>query len=97
MQALIARGRQEGVVTQSEVTESLRDLLEDSDPSDIEDVLQYLEDEGVRVIEGDDGDGAAHPPARSHRPSGRRSALDDREDSFDTVEGIPISDSVRMY
>jgi RNA polymerase primary sigma factor len=97
MQALIERGREDGVVTQSEVTESLRELLEDSDPSDIEDVLQYLEDEGIRVIEADDGDGAAPAPPRPGRSPSKKGSLDDKDDAFDTVEGIPISDSVRMY
>lgn len=97
MRALVERGREEGMVTHAEVHETLQDLLEDTDPADIEDVFQYLEDEGVRVVEGDDGDLPAHRVPRPHRGAGRRGTFDEREDTLDTVEGIPISDSVRMY
>jgi len=92
MQALLQRGREEGYVTQDEINDGLSDLLESADPSWIEDVFQFLEDEGVRVVD-------ANAAATESVPAGaqRRTLLEEREDTFDSVEGIPISDSVRMY
>jgi len=92
MQALLEKGREEGVVTHDEINDLLSPVLEDADASVIERIYQVLASEDIRVVTSLQSQGEPGPvPATTSR------GVLSREDAFEGVDGIPISDSVRMY
>jgi RNA polymerase sigma factor RpoD-like protein len=81
VQQLLARGRRQGRLTETEVQETLAEC-ELIDAGDIEEVYRLVQDLGITLSEDE---GAAEP---------------EEEDIFgggETLESVPIDDSVRMY
>ncbi|MBI3909618.1 MAG: RNA polymerase sigma factor RpoD, partial [Armatimonadetes bacterium] len=93
---LLDRGRRQGQLTYDEINEALR--AEEVDAEQIEDILQSFESEGIRVVDRVKAAGAPEAPAAP--AAGEATLLKDveiREEDLNTVEGIPIDDSVRMW
>jgi RNA polymerase sigma factor RpoD-like protein len=91
MQLLLEKGREEGVVSNDDIGDICAKLLDD--PEVMENIYRLLEDDDIRVVD-------AAPPAPETAATvvtTRRSSFAGRDESFDSVDGIPISDSVRMY
>jgi len=95
MQKLLEQGRKQGgVLTYAEINDTLGEEQVDADQLD--DILQMVGDEGIRVIdksEEHEREGEARAP--DHR--GARTAVAAPEEELPSVEGIPPDDSVRMY
>ncbi len=90
MQLLLEKGREDGVVSNDDISDLCAKLLDD--PEVMEDIYRLLEGEDIRVVDA--------APASAEIPAGvgpARRAYATRDESFDSVDGIPISDSVRMY
>ncbi len=93
VQKLLAQGRRKGgVLTYAEVNDALGE--EQFDADQLEGILQAVSDEGIRVIEEDEGRVADE---RAARRAAARTVVAVPEEEIPTVEGIPPDDSVRMY
>jgi len=94
VQKLLEQGRKQGnVLTYADINDTLSE--DHVDPDHLDDILQMVGDEGIRVIEKSEesgGAGAASP----HR-GGTRTAVAYAPEGLPAVEGIPPDDSVRMY
>jgi len=96
VQKLLEQGRRQGgVLTYEEINDTLSD--ERVDPEQLDDILEMVGDEGIRVIQkpGDSdrpGDGRTTPGRSS-----ARTAVAPPDEEIAAVEGIPPDDSVRMY
>ena len=93
VQKLLEQGRRKGgVLTYAEINDSLTE--ERIDPDQLDDILQLVGDEGIRVVEESEDSGREG----EHRPlTERRRVALGPEEEIPSVEGIPPDDSVRMY
>ena len=94
VQKLLEQGRKQGgVLTYAEINDTLGD--DQVDPDQLDDILQMVGDEGIRVVDKSE----EHEREAETRPSGSRSrtAVVAPEEEIPSVEGIPPDDSVRMY
>ncbi len=92
VQKLLEQGRRKGgVLTYAEINDTLSD--DRVDPDQLDDILQLVGDEGIRVVEEAE-ETPREPEPRLERRS--RVALGGEEE-IPSVEGIPPDDSVRMY
>ena len=88
VQKLLTQGRRKGgVLTYAEVNDTLGE--EQFDADQLDSILQAVSDEGIRVVDDDEGRAARRGRART------LVAVPDEE--IPPVEGIPPDDSVRMY
>jgi len=94
VQALLDKGREDGVLSYEEINDSLGKVLEGADDQQVEDILQLFQDEGVELVDAEEAGEETVGPVASKVGIGRKL---DRDDEFDAAEGIPINDSVRMY
>jgi RNA polymerase primary sigma factor len=93
VQKLLEQGRKQGgVLTYAEINDTLGE--EQVDPDQLDDILQLVGDEGIRVI--DKAEEHEHE-ARAPEPRSTRTAVAAPEEELPSVEGIPPDDSVRMY
>jgi len=94
VQKLLEQGRKKGgVLTYQEINDTLSDEVE---PERLDDILQAVADEGIRVIEksrelSEEDDGGRLPRRRRQVPSVPTARREEEG------EGIPPDDSVRMY
>ncbi len=89
---LLARGKQQGMLTYDEINETLRAEV---DPDQIEDFFNLAESEGIQLVET-----ARERTSQSGTQSTEEVILKEieiREEDSGNVEGIPIDDSVRMW
>jgi len=95
VQKLLEQGRKQGgVLTYAEINDTLGD--EQVDPDQLDDILQMVGDEGIRVIDKtEEHEREGEPRSAEHR--GARTAVAHAEEELPSVEGIPPDDSVRMY
>jgi len=94
VQKLLEQGRKQGgVLTYAEINDTLGD--DQVDPDQLDDILQMVGDEGIRVVDKSE----EHERETDTRTSGARSrtAVAAPEEEIPSVEGIPPDDSVRMY
>jgi len=95
---LLARGKQQGVLTYDEINEALRADAIDADQ--VEDILQGIADEGIQVVAKLGTTTAPAAAATTRAPGEEEATLKDfeiRDEDGGSVEGIPIDDSVRMW
>jgi RNA polymerase sigma factor RpoD-like protein len=83
VRALMRKGQRQGVLTYAEIQEGLSES-EELDATDIDDVYHLLTEAGVRIIDDEE--------AEEEEPDGLLS-----EDELETLNEVPIDDSVRMY
>jgi len=102
VQRLLVRGKQRGGVTYDEISDSLGGHS-DISVDQIEDVLEYLADEGVQVVSKAQEMATA---TLADEGSSRGASLDDTgvtgeqemaEEDLVAMEGMPLDDSVRMW
>jgi len=97
---LLTRGKERGVVTYEEINDALG-ATEQIDPEQLEEILQSFENEGVQVVEKEKDPAAETDSAPVAPPAEDEGLLvkdiEIREEDLNTVEGIPIDDSVRMW
>jgi RNA polymerase primary sigma factor len=93
---LLDRGKQQGMLTYDEINEALR--TDAIDPEQVEDILQSLADEGIRVVDSskEPAPGTIVPKEGVAEASSLKD-LEIREEDTAQVEGIPVDDSVRMW
>jgi RNA polymerase primary sigma factor len=98
VQKLLEQGRKQGnVLTYEDINDTLNE--DQVNPDQLDDILQLVGDEGIKVIEksddsdGSDGSSDTSPQARSRS----RTAVAYATEDVPSVEGIPPDDSVRMY
>jgi len=96
MSQLLDRGRQRGVLTYDEINQALR--ANPVDAEQVEEILQSLSEEGIRVVD------KLQPAPDREAPSpslvtdeASLKDLEIRDEDTPAVEGIPIDDSVRMW
>ena len=95
VQKLLEQGRKQGgVLTYEEINDTLSE--DRVDPDQLDDILQLVGDEGIRVVQKSERGGQATESAPGRR-SGARTAVAQPEEELPAVEGIPPDDSVRMY
>jgi RNA polymerase primary sigma factor len=91
IQKLLEQGRKQGnVLTYEDINDTLSE--DQVDPDQLDDILQMVGDEGIRVVEKSD---EPEEPAAVGRRA--RTAVAAAPEELPTVEGIPPDDSVRMY
>jgi RNA polymerase primary sigma factor len=91
IQKLLEQGRKQGnVLTYEDINDTLNE--DQVDPDQLDDILQMVGDEGIRVVEKSD---EPEEPAVVDRRA--RTAVAAVPEEIPTVEGIPPDDSVRMY
>jgi RNA polymerase primary sigma factor len=91
IQKLLEQGRKQGnVLTYEDINDTLSE--DQVDPDHLDDILQMVGDEGIKVVEKSE---EPEEPAVDHRRS--RTAVASVPEEVPTVEGIPPDDSVRMY
>jgi RNA polymerase primary sigma factor len=96
VQKLLEQGRRKGgVLTYAEVNDALSD--DRVDPDQLDDILQVVGDEGIRIVEEPEESSGGREPARAVSRRSARTALAGEEEIPASVEGIPPDDSVRMY
>jgi RNA polymerase primary sigma factor len=94
VQKLLEQGRRKGgVLTYAEVNDTLGE--EQFDAEQLDDILQAVGDEGIRVVEG--GEGLGREAGERVGVRRARAAVALPEEEIPAVEGIPPDDSVRMY
>jgi len=98
VQKLLEQGRKQGnVLTYEDINDTLNE--DQVNPDQLDDILQLVGDEGIKVIEksdeSDDSDGS--PDTSSQSRSRSRTAVAYASEEVPSVEGIPPDDSVRMY
>ncbi len=94
VQKLLEQGRKKGgVLTYEEINDTLNQ--ERIDPDQLDDILQLVDDEGIRVIEKSDSTERHQQAREAPSRGGARTAVAQAE--VPAVEGIPPDDSVRMY
>jgi len=94
VQKLLEQGRKQGgVLTYAEINDTLGE--DQVDPDQLDDILQMVGDEGIRVIDKSD-EHERETEARASEPRSR-TAVAAPEEEIPSVEGIPPDDSVRMY
>jgi RNA polymerase primary sigma factor len=90
---LLARGKQQGMLTYDEINEALRTEV---DPDQIEDIFNLAESEGIHLVEtARERTERPTPPAATEDVILKEMEI--REEESSNVEGIPIDDSVRMW
>ena len=91
IQKLLEQGRKQGnVLTYEDINDTLNE--DQVDPDQLDDILQMVGDEGIRVVEKTEE--PEEPVAVGRRA---RTAVATAPEELPTVEGIPPDDSVRMY
>ena len=91
IQKLLEQGRKQGnVLTYEDINDTLNE--DQVDPDQLDDILQMVGDEGIRVVEKTE---EPEEPAAVERRA--RTAVATAPEELPTVEGIPPDDSVRMY
>ncbi len=95
VQKLLEQGRKQGnVLTYEDINDTLNE--DQVDPDQLDDILQMVGDEGIKVVEKSEDDRGSEASA-SERRSSSRTAVAYAPEEIPTVEGIPPDDSVRMY
>jgi RNA polymerase primary sigma factor len=98
VQKLLEQGRKQGnVLTYEDINDTLNE--DQVNPDQLDDILQLVGDEGIKVIEKSEDSGGSHGSAETS-PQGRsrsRTAVAYAGEEVPSVEGIPPDDSVRMY
>jgi len=95
VQKLLEQGRKQGgVLTYEEINDTLSE--DRVDPDQLDDILQLVGNEGIRVVQKSDRAEQATGSAAGRR-SAARTAVAQRAEELPPVEGIPPDDSVRMY
>ncbi len=90
LQKLLEQGRKQGnVLTYEDINDTLSE--DQVDPDQLDDILQMVGSEGIKVVEKSD---EPEEPAVERRS---RTAVAAAPEEVPTVEGIPPDDSVRMY
>ena len=93
VQKLLEQGRKQGnVLTYADINDTLNE--DQVDPDQLDDILQMVGDEGIRVVEKPE-ETAPESVAAERRSA--RTAVAYAPEEVPTVEGIPPDDSVRMY
>ena len=93
---LLEQGRKQGgVLTYAEINDTLSE--ERVDPDQLDDILQAVGDEGIRVVERLEEPEEEMASASARRASARTALAPAGEEDLPAVEGIPPDDSVRMY
>ncbi len=96
VQKLLEQGRKQGgVLTYAEINDTLNE--ERVDPDQLDDILQMVGDEGIRIVEKPEEPERESAVATERRPAAGRAAVAYAPEEIPTVEGIPPDDSVRMY
>ncbi|HUU55118.1 MAG TPA: RNA polymerase sigma factor RpoD [Armatimonadota bacterium] len=95
VQKLLEQGRKQGnVLTYEDINDTLNE--DQVDPDRLDDILQMVGDEGIKVIQKSDDSGGSQSTS-SERRSTSRTAVARAPEELPAVEGIPPDDSVRMY
>jgi RNA polymerase primary sigma factor len=96
VQKLLEQGRKQGgVLTYEDINDTLSD--ERVDPDQLDDILQMVGNEGIRVIQKSEDSDRQTLPGGAERRETARTAVVSPEEEIAPVEGIPPDDSVRMY
>ncbi|UCC67020.1 MAG: sigma-70 family RNA polymerase sigma factor, partial [Armatimonadota bacterium] len=96
VQKLLEQGRKQGgVLTYAEINDTLSE--ERVDPDQLDDILQMVGDEGIRVVEKSEETEQEKGAAAGGRRTATRTAVASPEEQVSPVEGVPPDDSVRMY
>jgi RNA polymerase sigma factor RpoD-like protein len=96
LQRLLEQGRKQGgVLTYEEINDTLSE--ERVDPDQLDEILQMVGDEGIRVIEKPEESERETATRVAERRGAARTAVAQPEEEIPPVEGIPPDDSVRMY
>ncbi len=96
VQKLVEQGRKQGgVLTYEEVNDTLSE--DRVDPDQLDDILQMVGDEGIRVVEKAAAPHREPDSRTTGKPAATRTAVAHPEEEVPAVEGIPPDDSVRMY
>ncbi len=96
VQKLLEQGRKQGgVLTYEEINDTLSE--ERVDPDQLDEILQMVGDEGIRVIEKPEESDREREARHGSVRGGSRTAVAHPEEEIAAVEGIPPDDSVRMY
>ena len=96
VQKLLEQGRKQGgVLTYAEINDTLSE--ERVDPDQLDDILQMVGDEGIRVVEKSEETEQEKGAVAGGRRTATRTAVASPEEQVSTVEGVPPDDSVRMY
>ncbi|MFB3883100.1 MAG: RNA polymerase sigma factor RpoD [Armatimonadota bacterium] len=91
IQKLLEQGRKQGnVLTYEDINDTLNE--DQVDPDHLDDILQMVGDEGIRVVEKTE-----EPEEHAVAERRTRTAVATAPEELPTVEGIPPDDSVRMY
>jgi len=94
VQKLLEQGRKQGnVLTYADINDTLNE--DQVDPDQLDDILQMVGDEGIRVVEKSEDSNTAE--SASTERGRARTAVAYAPEELPTVEGIPPDDSVRMY
>jgi RNA polymerase primary sigma factor len=95
VQKLLEQGRKQGnVLTYEDINDTLNE--DQVDPDQLDDILQMVGDEGIKVVEKSQDTPSSEAPAGERRTS-TRTAVAYAPEEIPAVEGIPPDDSVRMY
>jgi len=96
VQKLLEQGRKQGnVLTYEDINDTLNE--EQVDPDRLDDILQMVGDEGIKVVEKSEGNSSSSSASSTSRRTGSRTAVASAPEDVPSVEGIPPDDSVRMY
>jgi RNA polymerase primary sigma factor len=94
MQQLLKEGRTRGQLTLAEVSDAFAGSA-DLDAEQIEDILQTLGDEGIRVVEEPRPTDETNEDLLLLARTAEDLAI--RDQDADNVEGIPVEDSLQLY
>src|SRR5690606_21139593 len=87
VEAIVARGREQGSLTYDELNEALSGFA--LDPDEIEELLHTLSDEGISVVRH----ASETKSPEDDAPEDTRSA----ETAIEAMDRVPIDDPVRMW
>ena len=93
LQRLIEEGKRSGVLTYDQINDTISH--EDIDAEQVDDILQTLADEGIRVVEKVKD--AADALTRGDEDEDSSKESEPADEDVAQLEGMPLDDSVRMW
>ncbi len=93
---LLEQGRRSGTLTYDEINEALSQS-EDIDPEHLDDLMQALIEDGIRILPLTAQSGQPRMPAPVSAAPEKLTITQKAEREISEVEGAPVDDSVRMW
>jgi RNA polymerase primary sigma factor len=93
---LLDQGRRSGTLTYDEINEALSQS-EDIDPEHLDDMMQALMEDGIRILPPAAQSGQPRMPAPVSAAPEKLTITQKAEREISEVEGVPVDDSVRMW